>query len=129
MYWVKLPQELCYTFYTDGAHPMVFPDTIGLFADLNELFPTYICEALKEGIDYFGLKIKNYDNDDVILAGVESRTSSPIKIERNEILQSNIVGIYPCGEGAGYAGGITTSAIDGLKIAELIAKKYLPIRD
>ena len=58
------------------------------------------------------------------MAGVESRTSSPVKIIRNEEYNSNILGIYPCGEGAGYAGGITTSAMDGIKMAEMIAKKY-----
>ena len=61
---------------------------------------------------------------DAILLGVESRTSSPIIIERDENKESNIKGIYPCGEGAGYAGGITTAAIDGIKVAEEIAKKY-----
>lgn len=91
------------------------------FANLNELFPSYINDALKEGIRNFDKKIKGYAADDVILAGVESRTSSPLKIERNEKFVSNIEGIYPCGEGAGYAGGITTSAMDGIKVAEAIA--------
>ena len=62
--------------------------------------------------------------DDAILAAIESRTSSPVRIERDELLESNIKGIYPIGEGAGYAGGITTSAIDGLKITEVLSKIY-----
>ena len=62
--------------------------------------------------------------DDAILAAVESRTSSPIRIDRNDNMLSNIDGIYPIGEGSGYAGGITTSAMDGLKLFEAIIKKY-----
>ena len=62
--------------------------------------------------------------DNAILSGIESRTSSPVSIPRDEFYESNIKGIYPCGEGAGYAGGITTSAIDGIKIAEQIIKRY-----
>lgn len=94
------------------------------YANLNEIFPDYINNSLKEGIDSFGRKIKGFSNDDALLAGVESRTSSPIRIERNENMESSISGIYPIGEGAGYAGGITTSAIDGLKIVEIIASIY-----
>lgn len=93
-------------------------------ANLNTIFPTYINASLKEAIEYFDTKIKGYANDDAILLGVESRTSSPIKIERNDLGISNIKGIYPCGEGAGYAGGITTSAMDGIKVAELLATLY-----
>ena len=77
-----------------------------------------------EGIENFGNKIKGFNRDDSILLGVESRTSSPIIIERDESFNSNITGIYPCGEGAGYAGGITTSAIDGIKVFEKIIEKY-----
>lgn len=94
------------------------------FADLNELFPNTILKSLKEAIPYFGTKIKGFDRDDAILFGVESRTSSPIIMKRDEMGVSNILGIYPCGEGAGYAGGITTAAIDGVKTAEKIAKRY-----
>ena len=89
-------------------------------SNLNEIFPDYINKSLKEGIDYFNTKINGFNNDDVLLAGVESRTSSPIRILRDETFNSNIKNIYPCGEGAGYAGGITTSCIDGIKTAEKI---------
>ena len=78
--------------------------------------------ALKEGITNFAKKIKDFDHPDAILSGIESRTSSPIKIPRDEEFHSNIQGVYPCGEGAGYAGGIMTSAIDGIKVAEAILK-------
>lgn len=94
------------------------------FVNINEIFPNYINIALKEGIENFGSKIKGFNTDDAILAAVESRTSSPIKIERNEEGISNIEGIYPCGEGAGYAGGITSAAIDGIKTFQNIASKY-----
>ena len=78
--------------------------------------------ALKEGINYFNTKIPGF-NEGVIIAP-ETRTSSPVRIVRGNSLESNIKGIYPCGEGSGYAGGITTSAMDGIKVAEEIAKKY-----
>ena len=93
-------------------------------SNLNDIFPEYINSALKEGIDAFGLKIKGFNRDDAILAGVESRTSSPLKIIRDEELISNITGLYPCGEGAGYAGGITSASMDGLRVSEAIMMKY-----
>jgi uncharacterized FAD-dependent dehydrogenase len=68
----------------------------------------------------FGSKIKGFDRDDAIISGVESRTSSPVRINRNELFQSNVAGLYPCGEGAGYAGGITSAAMDGIKVAEAV---------
>ena len=94
------------------------------FANLNELFSKDMNDALKESIEIFGKKIKGFDNDDAILLGVESRTSSPIKITRDKNFESNIKGLFPCGEGAGYAGGITSAAIDGIKVAEAIGKIY-----
>ena len=93
-------------------------------SNLNLLYPGYINESLKEAIEHFGYKINGFNDVDSIIAGVESRTSSPVKIIRNEEYVSNIEGIYPCGEGCGYAGGITTSAIDGMKVAEAIISKY-----
>lgn len=94
------------------------------FANLNDLFPSFINESLKEAIFHFGKKIKHFDDDDVLLSGVESRTSSPVRIVRDEQMEANIKGIYPCGEGAGYAGGITTAAMDGIKVAESMITKY-----
>lgn len=93
------------------------------FTNLNDLFPEYINESLKEAIEVFGTKIEGYNRSDAILSGVESRTSSPVRIIRNDSLESSIEGVYPCGEGAGYAGGITTAAVDGIKVAEKIALK------
>jgi len=91
-------------------------------SNLNDIFPKYITESLIEAIDEFGTKIKGFNRKDTILAAIESRTSSPVRIERDDNFESNIKGIYPIGEGAGYAGGITTSAIDGLKIVEKLLK-------
>ena len=92
--------------------------------DLNQIFPSYISTSIKESLSNFDKKIPGFNDDDALLAGVESRTSSPVKIPRDENLESHIKGIYPCGEGAGYAGGITTSAMDGLKVAESIISTY-----
>jgi len=95
------------------------------FGKINNILPKDIIKSLIEGIDYFDTKIKGFGRDDAIIAAVEARTSSPIRILRNEEFLCNIEGIYPAGEGAGYSGGITSSAVDGLKIAEQIAKIYI----
>ncbi|RRD39592.1 FAD-binding protein [Leptotrichia sp. OH3620_COT-345] len=94
------------------------------FANLNECFPDYINKALKEGIKAMDRKIKGFGNEDTVLTAVESRSSSPVKILRNERFFSNIEGIMPCGEGAGYAGGIMSAAVDGIKCAEFAIKYY-----
>ena len=93
------------------------------FANLRKLFPEQINETLIEGIQAFGKIIPGFDREDMVLTGVESRTSSPVRISRDGDFQSGIEGIYPCGEGAGYAGGITSAAMDGLKVGEAIVKK------
>ena len=72
----------------------------------------------------FRTAFRGFDREDAILAGIESRTSSPLRIVRDEKLESNIKGLFPCGEGAGYAGGITSAAMDGLKVAEEIIMRY-----
>lgn len=94
------------------------------FADINEILSDELAQPIKEAFEYFGRKIKGFDKGDTILAAVESRTSSPVRIERDQNGESSVKGIYPCGEGAGYAGGITSAAMDGIKIAEKIGKKY-----
>ena len=95
-----------------------------IFSNLNDLFPNYINESIKEALLSWDNKINGFNHDDSILAGVESRTSSAIRIIRDFNFESNIKGIYPSGEGAGYSGGITTSAVDGIKTAEKIIEKY-----
>lgn len=89
-------------------------------ANLQEILPDFVAETLKEGIEYFDKKIKGFANPDSILTGVETRSSSPITIKRNEQKMASIIGMYPCGEGAGYAGGIMSAAIDGIKVANAI---------
>jgi uncharacterized FAD-dependent dehydrogenase len=96
--------------------------------NLTACLPGEVCEALKEGILAFDRKIKGFAREEAVLSGVESRTSSPVRIERGENFESNIGGIYPCGEGAGYAGGITSAAIDGIKVFEAVAGVYAPDR-
>lgn len=93
-------------------------------ADLRTLLPESLKQAFIEGMTSFGKTIPGFDDDYCILAGVESRTSSPVRIHRDEGCESAIKGLYPCGEGAGYAGGITSAAMDGLAVVEAIAKKY-----
>ena len=86
-------------------------------SNLNDIMPKFVSETLKEGIIYFDTKLKGFANPDAIMTGMETRSSSPVKIIRNENFLSNIDGIYPCGEGAGYAGGIMSAAVDGIKCA------------
>ena len=76
-------------------------------------------------MDAFEKKIKGFSDGDTVLSGIEARTSSPLRMERDESFQGSISGIYPCGEGAGYAGGITSAAMDGLKVAEAVSQKYM----
>lgn len=94
------------------------------FGNLRTIFPEYINEALIEGITSFSEKMKGFAREDAVLSGVESRTSSPVRILREENMESKIKGLYPCGEGAGYAGGITSAAMDGIKVAEAIGGNY-----
>ena len=95
------------------------------FGNVRQIFPTEIGDSIEHGIKAFDKQIRGYANEDTVLSGVESRTSSPIRIPRNDFFQIDNTGIYPCGEGAGYAGGITSAAMDGLKVAEMIAKKFV----
>ncbi|MGI6608887.1 MAG: NAD(P)/FAD-dependent oxidoreductase [Erysipelotrichaceae bacterium] len=85
--------------------------------DLNKILPEYVSKTIKEALSYFDKKIKGFNNPDAILTGVETRSSSPVTIVRNENMQASVPKIYPCGEGAGYAGGITSSAVDGIRVA------------
>jgi len=97
------------------------------FANLSECLPNYVTNSIKEGLKDFDKKIRGFAGYDAILTGVETRTSSPIRMERNENLESaNISGLYPAGEGAGYAGGIISAAVDGMKVAEKIMQKFKP---
>lgn len=93
-------------------------------ANFNEILPNYVVDGLKEGIKAFDNRLKGFAKDDSVLTGIETRSSSPVKIVRGETGESlHIKGLYPAGEGAGYAGGITSSAVDGVYIAEKIIEK------
>lgn len=127
----KIPQQLygdfcdnkCSTSYGDFTS-----NTKGetAFVNLRGLFSTDMEESFIGGMEHFSRIIPDFNRKDAILSGVESRTSSPIRILRDETYESEIKGIYPCGEGAGYAGGITSAAMDGIRVAEAIIKKYKP---
>lgn len=99
------------------------------FADMRECLPSYVVDGIKEGVNNFDRKIKGYGREDAVLTGIETRTSAPVKITRNERLESiSLSGLYPCGEGAGFAGGIVSAAVDGIKVAERIIEKYSAIQ-
>ena len=95
-----------------------------MWGDLSSIYSDEIREAFIDGMEEFNRKIKGFAKDDVILSGVETRTSSPVRILRDETMQSNWHGVYPGGEGAGYAGGIMSAAMDGIRLFEEIAKIY-----
>ena len=130
----KIPVQLFGDFLTGQSSAVlggVEPCMKGAYrlSNVREIFPPELSAALEEGIRGCGALIRGFDRPDAVLSGVESRTSSPIRILRGEDFESPVKGLYPCGEGAGYAGGITSAAMDGLKIAEAIAKKYAPWYD
>ena len=94
---------------------------------LNEVLPTVVAESLREGLKAFGEKMRGYLTNEAVLVAVESRTSSPVRIPRDAVTLEHpeAKGLYPCGEGAGYAGGIVSAALDGLRVAEAVGHKVL----
>lgn len=94
------------------------------FSPVHEILPAFLNAALVEGIELIGRKMPGFNDADAFLSGVESRTSSPVRILRDETGQSAVRGLFPCGEGAGYAGGITSAAMDGILIAEKVASLH-----
>ena len=96
------------------------------WGDVRGIFPEFLSASLEEGIKAFDQKLSGFAASDAVLSGVESRTSSPVRIVRCETLESSVSGLYPCGEGAGYAGGITSAAADGLRVAEAVSRIYRP---
>jgi len=95
--------------------------------DLSQCLPPFVIEALREALPVFGRQIPGYDHPDAVMTGVETRTSSPVRITRGRDLQSvNTRGLYPAGEGAGYAGGILSAAVDGIRVAEALALELVP---
>lgn len=127
-----IPQQLYGDFKrgtASSSYGGVISKTCGTagFANLRGLLPRELCEAFLCGMEQFAKKIPGFDCDDAVLSGVESRTSSPVRIPRDERLESSVRGIYPCGEGAGYAGGIMSAAMDGIRAAEAVASLYAPL--
>ncbi len=119
----KIPVQLLQDFKNNVKSTglgSVIPQMKGLYelANVREILPKLVGDSIAESMEYFDRKIKGYRREDALLSGIESRTSSPVRISRDDDLQANIRGIYPCGEGAGYAGGIMSAAMDGIKVAE-----------
>ena len=117
--------QFCYDkeFEITKVKPTVKPKYA--FADFCDIFPDFITDSLKEGIIEFGKKIKGFDSESAVLTAPETRSSSPVRILRDERLQSmSLKGLYPAGEGAGYAGGIMSAAVDGIKVAEAIIQDF-----
>ncbi len=94
-----------------------------VWGDLRRVLPARIANVLQNAIPALGQKLRGFDDPDAVLTGPETRSSSPVRILRDETLQSSLRGLYPCGEGAGYAGGITSAAVDGLRCAEAVLKR------
>ena len=93
------------------------------FCDLRECLPAFVCDAIEEALPIFERRIRGFAASDAVMTAVESRSSSPVRILRNEEYQSTLQGLYPCGEGAGYAGGIMSAAADGIRCAEKILEE------
>ncbi len=102
-----------------------FPGIVSV--ELDEVFPNFITNALREGLKSFGTKMNGYGTNEAVLHATESRTSSPVRIPRDKItlMHPEVKGLYPCGEGAGYAGGIVSAAIDGIKVIQAISEKQI----
>lgn len=98
-------------------------------AELKHCLPRYVVETLREALPEFDKKLTGFALRDAVMTGVETRSSSPVRIERNEQRESNIAGLYPAGEGAGYAGGIVSAAVDGIRVAEAVVTKFKPLGD
>ena len=121
----KIPVQLFGDFLQDvpsSSFGEIIPQMRGeySFGNVREILPKVIGDSIAEGIQAFDKRIKGFARADVLLSGIESRTSSPVRIVRDESMQSNIKGLYPCGEGAGYAGGIMSAAMDGLRAADAV---------
>ena len=98
-----------------SVKPTIQPGYIG--CNLYDILPTWLCDNIQEAILHFDKKMNHFAYDDAVLTAVETRSSSPVQITRDETYQTNIKKIYPIGEGSGYSGGIITSAVDGIKCA------------
>ena len=119
----KAPVQLAGDFLKDRAsrtlgevEPSYLPGVTP--GDLRECLPAFVADSLKLALPAFGRQLRGFDRYDAVLTGVESRSSSPVRLNRDERGQSAVRGLYPCGEGAGYAGGIMSAAVDGIRCAQ-----------
>ena len=106
----------------DATEPTYQPGVT--LTDLSAVLPDFACQGIRAAIPLLGRRLRGFDHPDALLTGVEARSSSPVRIPRNEKLESNIAGLYPAGEGAGYAGGIMSAATDGLRCAEALIASH-----
>jgi uncharacterized FAD-dependent dehydrogenase len=97
-------------------------------ADLHACLPSYVSDTIAQAMPGFARKLQGYDLPDAVLTGVETRSSCPVRIVRDDSLQSSVGRLYPAGEGAGYAGGIMSAAVDGIRVAEAIVSRFAPPR-
>ncbi len=125
----KAPAQLLGDFLADrpsanggAVVPSYRPGVV--FGDIGCCLPGFVTEAMREGIRLFGGRMKGFAMPEAVLTAPETRSSSPVRIVRDDTLQSSVLGIYPCGEGAGYAGGITSAAVDGIRCAERLILEY-----
>ena len=100
-----------------------------ILTNVRSVLPKAVGDSIEEGVRAFGKRISEFDREDALLSGIESRTSSPVRIVRDQELSANMAGIYPCGEGAVYACGSTSAAMDGIKVAETVCRKYAAIKN
>jgi uncharacterized FAD-dependent dehydrogenase len=105
-----------------GVEP-TYPRGVG-YADLARCLPEFVVASLREAAPIFDRRMRGFATADALLTGVETRSSSPVRVVRDDTLQSNLRGVYPCGEGAGYAGGIMSAAVDGIRCAEAVLARY-----
>lgn len=124
----RAPAQLVGDFLTDrsssGAGEVTPSYQPGVtWCDLRDCLPAFVARSLKSALPLFGRQIRGFDRHDAVLTGVESRSSSPIRLLRDSRGQSSITGVYPCGEGAGYAGGIMSAAVDGIRCAEWVLQE------
>ena len=120
---VQRYEDFCKNRATD-SFGTVHPSMKGNYAPANvrEILPEIVAASIEEGIRCFDQKLQGFADPDALLSGVESRTSSPLRISRDpSTMEGSVKGLYPCGEGAGYAGGITSAAMDGIRMAEAVA--------
>jgi hypothetical protein len=106
-----------------GAVQPTYPLGVN-YTDLSACLPDFAVSSLREAAPMFDRRMRGFAAKDALLTGVETRSSSPVRVVRDDDLQSNLRGVYPCGEGAGYAGGIMSAAVDGMRCAEAVLERY-----